>query len=92
MAIAAAIMLNFNPPSPWGEGHIDLAIPNNIEAFQSTLPVWGGTKSSGPAEHSLPYFNPPSPVWGGTDHFLRCFVRVVISIHPPREGRDRMAR
>ena len=55
----------FNPPSPCGEGlkaqrDLDLG-----QIFQSTLPVWGGTRgNSGQGGHRA-YFNPPSPCGEG---------------------------
>ena len=36
-----------------------------IAKFQSTLPVWGGTKSATPWPIASPNFNPPSPCGEG---------------------------
>ena len=38
---------DFNPPSPCGEGQDGATITGNVTLFQSTLPVWGGTRSVG---------------------------------------------
>ena len=78
----------FNPPSPWGEGHITILQAKIEEIFQSTLPVGGGTRGGGqpPGDHGD--FNPPSP-WGEGHDGLESRVAVAhISIHPPRGGRD----
>ena len=42
--------INFNPPSPCGEGLICTYTPGELTLFQSTLPVWGGTRSANPGE------------------------------------------
>ena len=58
-------VLNFNPPSPYGEGRFLLRRNLHSLQFQSTLPVWGGTDA---VNHSLPsrrHFNPPSPYGEG---------------------------
>ena len=58
------------------------------DQFQSTLPVGGGTLApkllgEGPSD-----FNPPSP-WGeGPTCSRRPGIGMLISIHPPRGGRD----
>ena len=58
--------MSFNPPSPCGEGRvIFVVIIYFCVKFQSTLPVWGGTR-----EHALQLvrqesFNPPSPCGEG---------------------------
>ena len=39
--------LNFNPPSPCGEGHRPSDRAGHCSRFQSTLPVWGGTGRGG---------------------------------------------
>ena len=55
--------------------------------FQSTLPVWGGTEWRRDSSREYP-FQSTLPVWGGT---LPVFVQHrldIISIHPPRVGRD----
>ena len=55
--------------------------------FQSTLPVWGGTRQVGPGGQKY-RFQSTLPVWGGTPAILLCNLVLQISIHPPRVGRD----
>ena len=43
MEVGYSTTRNFNPPSPCGEGRNELARKIDINPFQSTLPVWGGT-------------------------------------------------
>ena len=78
----------FNPPSPCGEG---LHAPPKIiiiAAFQSTLPVWGGTPSDKPKNKRQRHFNPPSPCGEGLFLLITDGVAFDISIHPPHTGRD----
>ena len=78
---------NFNPPSPCGEGLGTKIYDDITDAFQSTLPVWGGTLQrllrvlAGQIS-----IHPPRV---GRD-FTALFVEHIreISIHPPRVGRD----
>ena len=55
--------------------------------FQSTLPVWGATRSSA---RCTPWreFQSTLPVWGATHHDGGFLVQAVISIHAPRVGSD----
>ena len=57
------------------------------ELFQSTLPVRGGTISP-PVSGQDFIFQSTLPVRGGTDEVALMPQSFVISIHPPREGRD----
>ena len=57
--------MNFNPPAPCGAGLKGKELVRQRIEFQSTRPVWGGTKQIVVQQHI-----------------------VVISIHPPRVGRD----
>ena len=57
--------------------------------FQSTLPVWGGTRPRYPGTSLIYDFNPPSPCGEGHQHSRNEFLACMISIHPPRVGRDR---
>ena len=56
-------------------------------AFQSTLPVWGGTRER-QAFDAQRQFQSTLPVWGGTGSSLEITSEIEISIHPPRVGRD----
>ena len=40
------LSIDFNPPSPCGEGRRQAGIVRRAAKFQSTLPVWGGTFAS----------------------------------------------
>ena len=56
--------------------------------FQSTLPVWGGTIKMR-ANRIIRIFQSTLPVWGGTASGAHTLLSMVISIHPPRVGRDK---
>ena len=58
------------------------------QAFQSTLPVWGGTWCFLSGLIFYLYFNPPSPCGEGLLNPVNMCSFVAISIHPPRVGRD----
>ena len=53
--------LYFNPRSPCGERLVRDAVLKEYGKFQSTLPVWGATKSRAMITQSSPDFNPRSP-------------------------------
>ena len=57
------------------------------ELFQSTLPVWGGTRSAR-TKWVCRRFQSTLPVWGGTKNPAYAGCYILISIHPPRVGRD----
>ena len=52
---------NFNPRSPYGERQMQNMFTDDINEFQSTLPLRGATRYSRPGRGSPPYFNPRSP-------------------------------
>ena len=56
--------------------------------FQSTLPVWGGTRTPCTLCGWQERFQSTLPVWGGTFSSFRSSLSLPVSIHPPREGRD----
>ena len=56
-------------------------------AFQSTLPVRGGTLI-GDVNGRIELFQSTLPVRGGTQRINRLCGEEPISIHPPRAGRD----
>ena len=82
----------FNPPSPCGEGPAHHRLPGRFWGFQSTLPVWGGTCSSSSFTSMDSRFQSTLPVWGGTFGCLPVVGFHVVSIHPPRVGRDARSR
>ena len=59
-----------------------------ISPFQSTLPVWGGTRAVCETFRAIHDFNPPSPCGEGLRHVVADVHILAISIHPPRVGRD----
>ena len=61
--------------------------PPASTAFQSTLPVWGGTMMA-MLDHGIDGFQSTLPVRGGTHIAKFDGASVDISIHPPRKGRD----
>ena len=61
---------NFNPPSPCGEGLTRRRVRSTIWTFQSTLPVWGGTRGMTAWNKRFSLFQSTLPVWGGTR--IRC--------------------
>ena len=76
-----------NPPSPWGEGLLQLYAYIDAQLFQSTLPVRGGTTDGkGPGCDGGISIHPPRV---GRDALQpgKLLFRP-ISIHPPRKGRD----
>ena len=77
----------FNPPSPCGEGLPGGGLGTCIVVFQSTLPVWGGTSSIRNCRRTSA-FQSTLPVWGGTISTGQLLLDTIISIHPPRVGRD----
>ena len=78
----------FNPPSPWGEGQAVLISIRPEWVFQSTLPVWGGTKGEPTRRPKADRFQSTLPARGGTKLNGSTIVKTLISIHPPRVGRD----
>ena len=58
--------------------------------FQSTLPVWGGTGPCAELQFMTGKFQSTLPVWGGTLSGSTARTHTLISIHPPRVGRDMM--
>ena len=58
--------LDFNPPSPCGEGPGQTAVDSQLNQFQSTLPVWGGTATLPVKLYRHRGFQSTLPVWGGT--------------------------
>ena len=58
---------NFNPPTPCGVGRRDKNPNKTRGQFQSTHPVWGGTRFSNQSLGDSPDFNPPTPCGVGRD-------------------------
>ena len=83
-----AVPVNFNPPSPCGEGPHIVIVIHHRPAFQSTLPMRGGTLLGLLVFGSNAYFNPPSPCGEGRNEINPMITEPSISIHPPHAGRD----
>ena len=101
---------DFNPPSPCGEGPVEVCILDANQEISIHPPRVGRDRSSQKFLPASQYFNPPSPcgegpasfcvpfpqilfqstlpVWGGTDTNRMKTDEILISIHPPRVGRD----
>ena len=79
--------ISIHPPRV-GRDMMSLLKVARAKAFQSTLPVWGGTDRIPRRNNRKGNFNPPSPC--GEGHVVVQFFHAddLISIHPPRVGRD----
>ncbi len=78
----------FNPPAPCGAGLLRTFTPFDASQFQSTRPVRGGTVAPGCVARLLVEFQSTRPVRGGTQNGRSGRFGAIISIHPPRAGRD----
>ena len=79
---------DFNPRSPCGERLHSGELKAHKVPFQSTLPVWGATRSICACVRRAVYFNPRSPCGERPGYFLRNKYTICISIHAPRVGSD----
>ena len=52
---------HFNPPTPCGVGPRHPSASGRALQFQSTHPVWGGTREGEEAGSRDIHFNPPTP-------------------------------
>ena len=81
---------DFNPRSPHGERRCRPWHPAPRYTFQSTLPARGATACLPSRRGCTQYFNPRSP-HGERQHIPGCnFWHILISIHAPRTGSDRV--
>ena len=80
--------INFNPPSPCGEGRSNLGKTCWTLRFQSTLPMRGGTGTSFLKIGNIAQFQSTLPMRGGTTVRKILTAPLEISIHPPHAGRD----
>ena len=78
---------DFNPRAPWGGAAIGDLADLTTEAFQSTRPVWGATKSPRPRQ-SRSRISIHAPRVGRDDGGRADGGKARISIHAPRVGRD----
>ena len=85
--VPADLEVSIHPPRGGRDPPCCLCSPGTT-LFQSTLPVGGGTPGRCPCPARPSHFNPPSP-WGeGLSRPGVVTEAVLISIHPPRGGRD----
>ena len=66
---------------------MDARLKQDELLFQSTHPVWGGTKILGD-DSIIEAFQSTHPVWGGTTQSGGLQIKGDVSIHPPRVGWD----
>ena len=80
------VLISIHPPC---EGRdLRLPIPMTCLAYFNPPSPWGEGPSSGRGFMGWLYFNPPSP-WGERQETeVAGRLSAVISIHPPRGGRD----
>ena len=86
-AYSCDIQVSIHPPRV-GRDPILLLPAGKDALFQSTLPVWGGTDRASVSGSNSACFNPPSPCGEGQNVKPGPVVRLRVSIHPPRVGRD----
>ena len=67
----------FNPPSPCGEGRCGYQHFRIPVSFQSTLPVWGGTRGLVIANTFQKRFNPPSPCGEGQQKLTKILCKLL---------------
>ena len=79
--------IDFNLPTPCGVGRKDTTIRPSGILFQSTHPVWGGTRPRS-AGCSTPEISIHPPRVGWDQAVIRQPLQLLISIHPPRVGWD----
>ena len=83
---------HFNPRSPWGERRA-AAIPSALSrGFQSTLPVGGATGKMFTQTFHKPLFQSTLPVGGATFKNYTSKRILIISIHAPRGGSDKIVK
>ena len=71
-----------------GRDHQPLVVCHHIAKFQSTRPVKGATGFHKRRFRHPRWFQSTRPVKGATTNDDRKGVRIAVSIHAPREGRD----
>ena len=81
--------INFNPPSPCGEGHANHPVCRPAPwYFNPPSPCGEGLDAVKCLVFLVPDFNPPSPCGEGLEVQILENKNSDISIHPPRVGRD----
>ena len=81
---------HFNPPIPCGMGHGKSSKKTEFWTFQSTHPVWDGTKLLCDLQRRSLYFNPPIPCGMGPPMSISTQARFAFqSTHPVWDGTGR---
>ena len=81
--------LHFNPPTPYGVGHVAHGFKSFPRRFQSTHPVWGGTTVSvGFLLDSQISIHPPRMGWDIVARILSIQRLLFQSTHPVWGGTD----
>ena len=78
---------NFNPPAPCGAGRGHRTQLGFHPNFNPPAPCGAGQRCAASAWRGA-NFNPPAPCGAGHVWMLTLVVLLIISIHPPRAGRD----
>ena len=81
-------VISIHPPRAGRDFCVNAVLFCYICLFQSTLPVRGGTWTSIYTDYNSPGFQSTLPVRGGTRIIRGVDKFTLISIHPPRAGRD----
>ena len=79
----------FQPTRPVRSGTHSFTYNRFTKKFQSTRPMRGGTCRQRYRRCARGNFNPPALCGAGRDIVVKHFADCLISIHPPRAGRDR---
>ena len=80
--------LDFNPPSPCGEGRFRRGAHGVGIAISIHPPRVGRDITANVFMTDARVFQSTLPVWGGTCTAIAAALKTSISIHPPRVGRD----
>ena len=83
---------NFNPRTPCGVRRSVPPYHRKSVIFQSTHPVWGATFYSVKGDKRCMRFQSTHPVWGATTAAAEQLPVLLISIHAPRVGCDKVMR
>ena len=81
-------MMDFNPPSPCGEGRTTVHGFIKISRYFNPPSPCGEGLQNSIGQLGADIFQSTLPVWGGTQQHKAALVYIDISIHPPRVGRD----
>ncbi len=80
--------MNFNPLSPRGERHINIALTAALEKISIHSPRVGRDRILISSRTKDELFQSTLPAWGETIIYTMLDYIIIISIHSPRVGRD----